>query len=379
MQTLSTPNDDAIDAQIKKKRKLKILVIEDDARFSEEIVKTIKKILNEFLYSCEIDCSYSAEDALDKIVTQKKKYDLISIDINLGQSSRSGYALLLDISKFKSCNGLVVFTAIENDREYDKRRKTNTKEATPLDLSDRLKSLFPNYPNLTRRHLPPINKRFQPDIKASCDSLYEFLKEKCDPVSYCKLMRLEYRRSILEEDVKTDIDKLKATMNPIQPAILELAAPKSLFIPPFTLEVTNVDELLQDSLAIPRIKFWSSDGVSSFSIPDTLDGNRGAFFYFNLGVCKKHHKGIGEKHDILSYQDRDASLQYKFNGVSPSFERATKEIFYTKNAPEVALESSTIKHHLFYFKSNQGYYLIDSVILIGFENLTELRFPKQGK
>lgn len=368
---------DSINEKIKKSNRCSILVIEDQEDYADGICRTIKNILDEFLFLCVINRVANAEDASLRISDKQEKFDLIFLDINLGQNSKSGYSLLANISKNKACNGLVVFTAIQNDDEYT--------EATPYKLKSKLDGNFPNQPNLPRRHLL-IDKRPKLGLEASLQSLYEHLKNGCSSESYRKLARLKHEESEVDEEehlkkkIANEIKDLKATMNPIQPAILELAAPKSLFIPPFTLELTNVDELIQNSLAIPRITLWSNDGVRYFPIPDNRNGNRASFFYFNLGVCKKHHKGIGEKREILSSACVDASLKYNIGrGQKPYPERATKEIFYSKNAPEVALDSETIEAYLFKSETRKGYHLIDSVELINFEKLTELRFPQQGK
>lgn len=136
------------------KSKIKILIVEDDVSWRE----SIRNMFKEILPSASVKCTGDGREALNWI-EEKEKYDLISLDINLGSTHLktpdgkpdlkiqgcNGLTILRKARELKSCNGVVVITAAPHDQTLEvvitDEEERNRIQMTP---SAYLEELFPS-------------------------------------------------------------------------------------------------------------------------------------------------------------------------------------------------------------------------------------------
>lgn len=109
---------------------IKILIVEDDLDTSSALIKVYKKIFEE--KDCNVSITNHTEGYRALIdIEDGKKYDLISLDMNLGSTAllsqngrllgSDGRSILKLAYKKQATNGLIIVSGIQNDQEIDWR------------------------------------------------------------------------------------------------------------------------------------------------------------------------------------------------------------------------------------------------------------------
>jgi len=381
---------------------MSILIVEDYIAIAKCVAKAVESILSKYSRRCEVNIARNADEARTLIC--KNNYDLIVLDINLDSnlsledkltkkdSYVNGFVLLEDIKNGDATNGLVVFTGLVSDNNENQ-------VTSEYDLENRLNKDFPDRHKLIHKSWELDTKtcdvpEMDVNIDISISNLKQYLEGDVNSglylTSLALITSLGKEKEVLEEQ-KKDLEHQRCGLNDEEKAhavgiinkkILQLKhglddANKRLldntppilkitksrcFIPPFTLELCGFSH---DGDGYPKLKLYSSDRSDEpFLFPNSLDGIRAAYFYYNLAVSRILRE------PYLSHEDKKKSMLCR--GLGGNFERAVKNIFYK---PPVSLTKDVIDKHLYESVYRQGYVLLNSVIRKGFEKCTELRFP----
>lgn len=137
------------------KAKIKILVVEDDVSWRE----AIRKMFKEILPLASVKCTGDGREALRWIKEENEKYDLISLDINLGSTHLkthdgkpdleipgcNGLTILRMAYELKSCNGIIVITAAPHDQTLEVVIPSEEERCkVRMTLNGYLEELFPS-------------------------------------------------------------------------------------------------------------------------------------------------------------------------------------------------------------------------------------------
>src|SRR5438105_11940670 len=102
-------------------KRLRILIVEDDPRLLYRLAEWYRAIFVERGYVPEVEQATTVEQARQMAkAARARPFDLVSLDVNLGDSALTGLDVLDTLKRFQSAWMAVLLTGVETDATVDK-------------------------------------------------------------------------------------------------------------------------------------------------------------------------------------------------------------------------------------------------------------------